>query len=144
MDLMVQAMACGMTRVGVIQASQHTSELIMSRFMGTPMYDPGFDMRSHQASHYGASHDLAHREYLAFKQQRRWWIEQLAYLLGSLAARPEGEGTMLDYSLVLCCTEVATATRTATTTCRSSSPAAVEERSGPGACSTTAIAATAT
>lgn len=106
MDLMVQAMACGMTRVGVIQASQHTSELIMSRFMGTPMYDPGFDMRSHQASHYGASHDLAHREYLAFKQQATWWIDQLAYLLGSLAARPEGEGTMLDYSLVLCCTEV--------------------------------------
>jgi len=106
MDVMVQAMACGMTRVGVIQASSHTSELIMSRFMGTPMYDPGFDMRSHQASHYGAAHDLAHREYLAFKQQCTWWIDQLAYLLGELAARPEGEGTMLDYSLVLCCTEV--------------------------------------
>jgi hypothetical protein len=106
MDLMVQAMACGRTRVGVIQASQHTSELIMSRFAGTPMHDPGFDMRSHQASHYGASHDLAHREYLAFVQQCTWWIEQLAYLLGALAARPEDEGTMLDYSLVLCCTEV--------------------------------------
>jgi hypothetical protein len=105
-DLMVQAMACGMTRIGVIQGSYHTSELIMSRFMGTPMYDPGFDMRSHQASHYGASHDPAHREYRAFEQQCTWWIEQLAYLLGALAARPEGEGTMLDYSLVLCCTEV--------------------------------------
>jgi len=105
-DLMVQAMACGLTRVGVLQGSYHTSELIMSRFMGTPMYDPGFDMRSHQASHYGATHDLAHREYLAFKQQCTWWIEQLAYLLSTLAARPEGEGTMLDYSLVLCCTEV--------------------------------------
>jgi hypothetical protein len=106
MDLMVQAMACGMTRVGVIQSSVHTSELIMSRFANTPMYDPGFDMRSHQASHYGNNHDVAHREYLAFKQQCTWWIEQLAYLLGALAARPEGEGTMLDYSLVLCCTEV--------------------------------------
>ncbi len=106
MDLMVQAMACGMTRVGVIQASAHTSELIMSRFMDTPMYDPGFDMRSHQASHYGAAHDLAHREYLAYKQQSTWWMDQLAYLLGELAARPEGDGTMLDYSLVLCCTEV--------------------------------------
>lgn len=105
-DLMVQAMACGLTRVGVLQASAHTSELIMSRFAGTPMYDPNFDMRSHQASHYGATHDQAHREYLAFAQQCTWWIEQLAYLLGALAARPEGEGTMLDYSLVLCCTEV--------------------------------------
>jgi hypothetical protein len=105
-DLMVQAMACGVTRVGVIQGSIHTSELIMSRFMGTPMHDPAFDMRSHQASHYGASHDDAHREYRAFAQQATWWMEQLAYLLGQLAARPEDGATMLDHSLVLSCTEV--------------------------------------
>ncbi|MBL0216914.1 MAG: DUF1552 domain-containing protein [Myxococcales bacterium] len=105
-DLMVQAMACQLTRVGVIQSSIHTSELIMSRFPGTPMYDPGFDMRSHQASHYGAGHDTAHREYAAFVQQSTWWMEQLAYLLGQLAARPEDGGTMLDHSLVLSCTEV--------------------------------------
>ncbi|HTL35475.1 MAG TPA: DUF1552 domain-containing protein [Kofleriaceae bacterium] len=106
-DLMVQAMACGMTRVGVIQASHHTSELIMSRFVNTQMYDPAFDMRSHQASHYGASHDLSHREYKAFAQQVRWWVEQYAYLLSQLAARPEGQGTMLDESLVLLCSEIA-------------------------------------
>lgn len=105
-DVMVQAMACGMTRVGVIQASHHTSELIMSRFMNTQMYDPSFDMRSHQASHYGASHDLAHREYKSFVQQVRWWVEQYAYLLSQLAARPEGQGTMLDESLVLLCSEI--------------------------------------
>jgi hypothetical protein len=60
-DTMVLAMACGLSRVGVIQASQHTSELIMSRFRGTDMYDPGFDMRSHQASHYGARQDRSNR-----------------------------------------------------------------------------------
>jgi hypothetical protein len=60
-DTMVLAMACGLSRVGVIQASQHTSELIMSRFRGTEMYDPGFDMRSHQASHYGARQDRSNR-----------------------------------------------------------------------------------
>jgi hypothetical protein len=106
-DLMVQAMACGMTRVGVIQASHHTSELIMSRFANTQMFDPTFDMRSHQASHYGASHDPAHREYRAFAQQVKWWVEQFAYLLAQLAARPEGQGTMLDESLVLLCSEIA-------------------------------------
>jgi hypothetical protein len=105
-DLMVQAMACGLTRVGVVQSSIHTSELIMSRFPTTPMYDPSFDMRSHQASHYGAAHDTTHREYLAYVQQTTWWMEQLAYLLGQLAARPEDGGTMLDHSLVLSCTEV--------------------------------------
>jgi hypothetical protein len=106
-DVMVQAMACGLTRVGVVQGSHHTSELIMSRFANTEMFDPSFDMRSHQASHYGAAHDPAKREYRAFAQQVKWWVSQFAYLLGELAARPEGDGTMLDHSLVLLCSEVA-------------------------------------
>ncbi|MCB9764059.1 MAG: DUF1552 domain-containing protein [Alphaproteobacteria bacterium] len=105
-DLMVLAMSCGVTKVGTIQASQHTSELIMSRFPGTEMYDPGYDMRSHQASHYGASHNEASREFTSYVAQRRWWVSQLAYLLEQLDARPERDGTMLDYSLVVLCTEV--------------------------------------
>lgn len=105
-DIMVQAMACGLSRVGVVQGSHHTSELIMSRFPDTAMHDPGFDMRSHQASHYGASHDPNHREFRDFMLQRTWWAEQFAYLLQELDRRPEGDGTMLDHSLVLLCTEV--------------------------------------
>src|SRR5262249_27008184 len=84
----------------------HTSDLIMSRFAGTAMYDPTFDMRSHQASHYGATHDDTHREFHAYVQQVKWWVQQFAYLLSALAARPEDGGTMLDQSLVLCCTEI--------------------------------------
>lgn len=106
MDLMVQAMACGATRVGVIQASHHTSELIMSRFEGSEMYDAGFDMRSHQASHYGARHDRTNRLFTDFMKQRRWFVTELAYLIDALAARPEGDGTMLDHSLVVLCSEV--------------------------------------
>ncbi|HET9991860.1 MAG TPA: DUF1552 domain-containing protein [Kofleriaceae bacterium] len=106
-DLLVQAMACGMTRVGVIQSAHHTSDLIMSRFANTAMFDPNFDMRSHQASHYGAMHDPAHREYAAYAQQVTWWVQQYAYLLSQLAARPEDGGTMLDHSLVLLCSEIA-------------------------------------
>lgn len=105
-DLMVLAMACGLTKVGVIQGSIHTSELIMSRFPGTDMYAPNFDMRSHQASHYGASHDLAKAEFKAFVQQRTWWVAQFAYLLDELKKRPEDNGSMLDNSLVVLCTEV--------------------------------------
>lgn len=105
-DLMVTAMACGLTKVGVIQGSQHTSELIMSRFMGSEMYDPGFDMRSHQASHYGARQDRANRLFTDYLRQRRWWVAQFAYLLEQLRARPEGDGTMLDHSVVLLCSEV--------------------------------------
>jgi hypothetical protein len=105
-DLMVLAMACGLTRVGVVQASQHTSELLMSKFPNTPMFDPSFDMRSHQASHYGASHDPTKKEFSAFVKQCKWWVSQFAYLLGELASRPEGDGTMLDHSMVLLCSEV--------------------------------------
>ena len=105
-DVMVSAMACGMTKVGVLQASHHTSELIMSRFAGTEMHDPSFDMRSHQASHYGPRHDENHREFRDYTAQRRWFVAQFAYLLEQLKARPEGESTMLDHSLVLLCSEV--------------------------------------
>ncbi len=105
-DLMVQAMACGLTRVGTLQASHHTSELIMSRFADSEMYDPGYDMRSHQASHYGASHNRGHREFRDFVLQRRWFVAQFTYLLDQLAQRPEGDGSMLDHSLVWLCTEV--------------------------------------
>jgi hypothetical protein len=103
MDVMVQAMACGLTKVGVIQASQHTSELIMSRFPGTPMYTPNYDMRSHQASHYGQSSSSL---FTSYTQQVTWFVQQFAYLLGALKARPEGQGTMLDNSLVLLCSEI--------------------------------------
>ncbi len=106
-DVLVTAMACGLTRVGVVQGSQHTSELIMSRFVDTEMYDPGYDMRSHQASHYGPRHNLDSREYRDFVAQRRWFVTQFAYLLEQLAARPEGDGSMLDNTVVLLCTGVA-------------------------------------
>mgnify|MGYP000157902925 CR=1 FL=1 len=105
-DLMVLAMACGLTKVGVIQGSVHTSELIMSRFPATELYTPNFDMRSHQASHYGASHDYGKAEFKAFVQQRTWWVGQFAYLLDELKKRPEDGGTMLDNSIVVLCSEV--------------------------------------
>lgn len=105
-DVLVQALACGLSRVGVLQASHHTSELVMSRFEGTEMHDPGFDMRSHQASHYGARQDRSNPLFVAFLQQRRWWMEQFAYLVEQLRSRPEGDGTMLDHSVVLLCSEV--------------------------------------
>lgn len=105
-DVLVSAMACGITKVGVLQASHHTSELVMSRFEGSEMHDPGHDMRSHQASHYGPRHDPNHHEYRAFVQQRRWFAARFADLLDALAQRPEGDGTMLDYTAALLCTEV--------------------------------------
>lgn len=106
MDLMVLAMACGLTRVGTLQASHHTADLNMALFPGTPMamLNPN-GMRSHEASHYGSTGD---QKFTAFVAQIRWWVAQYTYLLDKLASTPEpaGGGTMLDSSLVVLCTEV--------------------------------------
>lgn len=88
-DRMVLAISCGLTQVGMIQASYHTSELLMSRFAEAPeLYNPSFDMRSHQASPDGGSHDPSHNEYKAFTRQVRWWMSQFAYLLDRLKSTP--------------------------------------------------------
>ncbi len=105
-DIAVQAMACGMSRVVTLQCSHHTSELVMSRFPGTEMYDPGYDMRSHQASHYGSSHDWGSREFVAFEQQRRYWVDRFVHLLTKMDSIPGRTGTLLDDSIVVLCTEV--------------------------------------
>ena len=105
-ELMALALSCGLTKVGVLQSSRHTSELIMSRFPNAPFSDPQYDMRSHQASHYGASHDRNKREFTDFVAQRVWFVEQYAQFLDLLASYPEGDGSLLDYTLVLLCTEV--------------------------------------
>mgnify|MGYP003883789305 FL=1 len=105
-DIAVQAMACGMTRVVTLQCSHHTSDLIMSRFPGSEMYDPGYDMRSHQASHYGSGHDWGSREFAAFDQQRRYWVDRFVELLTKMDSIPGRTGTLLDDSIVVLCTEV--------------------------------------
>jgi hypothetical protein len=46
------------------------------------------------------------RLFTDYVKQRRWWVTQFAYLLEQLRARPEGDGTMLDHSVVLLCSEV--------------------------------------
>ncbi|MFT6627191.1 MAG: hypothetical protein ACJA1R_000447 [Flavobacteriales bacterium] len=47
-----------------------------------------------------------HLESFREVEQRRWFVDQFAYLLQQLENQPEGEGTMLDYSTVLLCSEV--------------------------------------
>jgi hypothetical protein len=105
-DLMVLAMACGLTRVGTLQASHHTADLNMALFPGTQMasLNPN-GMRSHEASHYGSTGD---EKFTAYVAQVRWWVTQYTYLLDRLASTPEpaGGGSMLDSSLVLLCSEV--------------------------------------
>jgi hypothetical protein len=94
MDVMVTAMACGLTRVGTLQCSRHTSPLSM------PFAGATRTMQSHEASHNDAT---------VFLDQRVWFFAQLKGLLDRLAARADPDvvgATMLETTLVLSITEI--------------------------------------
>ena len=96
MDLMVMAMACDLTRVASIQWASTQAGKVFTWL--------GSNETHHQLSHSSPS-DAAREEHLISIGQ--WHSEQLAYLMGKLAAVPEGTGTMLDNTLILWCTDIA-------------------------------------
>lgn len=88
MDLMFQAQACDLTRVSSFMWSNADSW----------QYFPwiGVDEEHHALSH--LPDELARDKLIKIDT---WYAEQIAYFLALLANVPEGEGTMLDNSLVL-------------------------------------------
>jgi hypothetical protein len=94
MDLLVSALACGMTRVASLQWA-HTVAPQVFTWAGVGVKD----------GHHELSHkDDSNTEGLAnFIKCERWFAEQFAYLLDALEARPDLEsgGTLLDSTLVL-------------------------------------------
>ncbi len=95
-DNLVAALACDLTRVASIQYGDVPPELV-----GLPS---SFDM--HQDVAHQIDLDPVARERMVRAQVRMG--EQLAYLLAKLEAIPEGDGTLLDHTLVLWCNELAT------------------------------------
>lgn len=90
MDLLVMAMACDLTRVGTLQWSRSVG--------GVPSPWLGIEDRHHDLSHEGDGNSDAKEKLVRINT---WYAEQYAYLLGRLASIPEGEGSMLDNTLVL-------------------------------------------
>lgn len=92
-DLAVIGLSCGLTNVATIQLSHTVSPSVFS-------WVDGVNEGHHSLSHIddGNPSGVAH-----FAACERWCAEQFAYLLEQLAAlpEPEGEGTMLDNSVVL-------------------------------------------
>ncbi len=91
-DLMVSALACGMTRVASLQWSHTVAPQVFTW--------AGVNEAHHELSH----KDDANTAGLAdFVKSERWFAQQFAYLLESLKSRPdlEGGGSMLDTTLVL-------------------------------------------
>jgi hypothetical protein len=99
MDLLVASMACGLTNVGSIMWGGATNA-------GKFGYVPGVDGND-------SLHSLTHRDDAAAKDQVRlianWYMKQLAYFAQRLKDIPEGDGTMLDNTLVVWCSETSVA-----------------------------------
>jgi hypothetical protein len=100
MDLAAAALACDQTRIVTLQWSYSESEHLF-QFLGIT------------GNHHGISHDFAGSgtNFEAYNRIQTWYSEQLAYFLGKLDSYPEGDGTLLDNTLVLWATEIGESTQ---------------------------------
>ncbi len=89
-DIMVMAMACGLTNVGSIQWNTSVGQQSFPHL--------GFGDRHHDLSHEPDSNGDANEKIIRINT---WYAEQFAYLISRLESVPEGEGTMLDNTIVL-------------------------------------------
>lgn len=96
MDLLVTALACDLTRVASLQWSRSASPI---RFTWLHL-----DEGHHDLSHHGDDDATAIDRLTSIN---RWYAEQLAYLIGRMKQIPEGDGTLLDNTVVLWCNELA-------------------------------------
>ena len=96
-DLMLLGLSCGMTRVATLQATHTVSPLVMSWLGHTDGH--------HSLSHAGNQDTTGMAKYVAAE---RWFAEQFAYLVQRLSElpEPEGDGSMLDHSLVVWASEM--------------------------------------
>lgn len=108
-DLLVMALACDLTRVGTLQLGRagagHRFNWLGPEFASDPLLGP--------VCHAKGFHALAHRDTFPGSRAKlvkihTWYAEQVAYLLGRLAAIPEGGGTLLDNTLVVWFNELGT------------------------------------
>jgi hypothetical protein len=97
-DLLVTALACGLTRVATLQLSHTVGPHVFSWL--------GLSEGHHSLSHMDDSNTAG---VMQFVTAERWLAEQFGYLLQQLDALPEpgGDGTLLDHTLVVWAKELA-------------------------------------
>lgn len=94
MDLMVAALQCNLTRVASLQWGNSNDQCTYSWL--------GVNTLGHDMAHNNGNCDPTGSKKL---QVYRWYSEQAAYLMGKLRDIPEGDGTMLDNTVVLWASE---------------------------------------
>ncbi len=89
-DLLATALACDVTRVATVQLSDAINDI---RFPWIDSMGTG-----HSLSHAGDSDESARAQLIA---RGAWYAEQIAHFVSKLADIPDGEGTLLDSTIVL-------------------------------------------
>lgn len=89
-DILVNSLACDVTRVATLQCSTAVNALRFT-FIGLN------DQEGHGLSHAGNTSQLQTQ----WERTLLWYSEQFNYLLERLDAVPEGDGTLLDHTVVL-------------------------------------------
>lgn len=92
MDMLVMALACDMTRVASLQWSRSVSNV---QHNWVPLR---LNEGHHDLSHYDDNNADAQADLLEIN---KWYSEQFAYMLGLMDSIQEGEGTLLDNSVVV-------------------------------------------
>jgi hypothetical protein len=106
MDLMVEAMACDLTRIGTIQFANAAANHMVYSWLGKEYTEPAHKDGAGRGE-FGElhnHHELSHRGsiYPHLKAGvERWYHEQFLYLINRLKSKREGAGTMLDNTIVL-------------------------------------------
>jgi hypothetical protein len=105
MDLVAMALRCDLTRVITLQWSASTNNKPYPYLM----YDAGDGPKPIAGDEHVMGHqpDTDVHAWGALRVIRRWYMEQFAYLLNLLESTPEGDGTMLDNTVVMLGSELA-------------------------------------
>ncbi len=95
MDLIVMAFACNLTRVATLQWSRSVSNIS----------HPWADVtdRHHDLSHESDGNMDAVEKLVKINQ---WYARKFKYLVDKMKAIPEGDGTMLDNTIIVWCNEL--------------------------------------
>lgn len=100
-DMLVMALACDLTRVGSLQYSNAMNHV---RFPFLNFQNAAGARVQSLGDGHGLSHDQGGSQYDVDEEwiaRDTWYASEFAYLLERLASVPEGDGTLLDHSVVL-------------------------------------------
>jgi hypothetical protein len=101
MDLAAAALACDQTRILTFQWSYAESEHLFQF------------LNNIQGNHHAISHDFGSSgtNFEAYNAIQTWYAKQFAYFLAKLDSIDEGDGTLLDHTIVLWATEIGESTQ---------------------------------